>query len=186
MQCKCFRKLHLLLANSLANIYIFIFIKYNIYRGFVNPGAGINVKMELLPFATLHTAYITIGVDCLDWVLVIMTSLCFCYAWALPLLNFGLGRNTPYSRIEMIAGMPFGALSLANFMYAMFKVILSLIPFNAVILLFNNDVPWSLFDNCESSTHKKKLLELAFYNLIFLPQTSSCISSLLWVSMSYL
>lgn len=118
--------------------------------------------MELLPFSTLHTAYITVGVDCLDWVLVIMTSLCFCYAWALPLLNFGLGRNTPYSRIEMIAGMPFGALSLANFMYAMFKVILSLIPFNAIMLLFNNDVPWRLFDNCECEDGEKTRTKATF------------------------
>lgn len=121
----------------------------SIYRGFVNPSAGINVRLEYLPFSTLHTVYLNVGMNCLDWVLVVMICLCFCYAWALPLLNFGLGRNSPYSRIEMIAGMRFGTLSIANFLYGMFKVVLSLLPLNAIILLFNNDFPWNSFDNCE-------------------------------------
>ncbi|KAH8397871.1 hypothetical protein KR222_004405, partial [Zaprionus bogoriensis] len=115
--------------------------------GFVGPGAGINVTLELLPYSTLHTVFMSEGISCLDWELVIITSFCFCFVWALPLLNFGLGRETPYSRFEMIAGMRFGTLSIANFVYGMFKTFLSLIPLNAVILLFNNAIPWSSFDN---------------------------------------
>lgn len=138
--------------------------------------------MENLPFSTLHTVHLSIGMNSLDWALVVMISLCFCYAWGLPLLNFGLGRNTPYSRIEMIAGMPFGTLSIANFIYGMFKVVLSLIPLNAVILLFNNEFPWNSFDNCESSKTSTRIRHLQFV----CSQTFSFMSYSLWEYMYYL
>lgn len=119
------------------------------YRAFVNPKAGINVKLELLPFSTMHTVYMTNELNCLDWVIWLTLSFCFCYVWSLPLLDFGLGRVTAYQRIEVIGGMRFGTLSVANFIYGVLVVIASLIPLNAVILYFHTSLPMDIYDNCE-------------------------------------
>ncbi|XP_002055126.3 ATP-binding cassette sub-family A member 17 [Drosophila virilis] len=114
---------------------------------FVNPKAGINVKLELLPFSTMHTVYMTNELNCLDWVIWLTLSFCFCYVWSMPLLDFGLGHGTAYHRIEVIGGMRFGTLSVANFIYGVLGIIASLIPLNAVILYFHNSLPMDIYDN---------------------------------------
>ncbi|KAM8720338.1 hypothetical protein ACLKA7_006390 [Drosophila subpalustris] len=115
--------------------------------GFVNPSSGINVKLELLPFSTLHSAHLEDSLERLDWVFKVMSSFCFCFVWALPMLNFGLGRGQPYGRVELIAGMRFSTLSIGSFIYGMTKFVLSLIPLNAVMLMFNNALFFDTYDN---------------------------------------
>lgn len=65
------------------------------------------------------------------------------------MLNFGLGRGQPYGRVELIAGMRFSTLSIGSFIYGMTKLVLSLIPLNAVMLMFNNALFFDTYDNCE-------------------------------------
>ncbi|EDW00408.1 GH11878 [Drosophila grimshawi] len=114
--------------------------------GFVNSSSGISVKLELLPFATLHTTYLNSDASRLYELLCTATSLYLCYVWTLSLLDVGEGRETGHRRVELIGGMRYGTLSVANFIYGMLKIVASLIPLNAVYLVFHSSLPLDTYD----------------------------------------
>lgn len=119
------------------------------FSGFVHPTAEIAVQMELMAHSTLHTFIFSDSFNDVDWVIPLTLSLCFCYIWALPLLDFGLGHETAYNRLEVISGMRFGTLCIAYFIYGILVILISIVALNGIMFACYRSLPMDMYFNCE-------------------------------------
>ncbi|EDW07302.2 uncharacterized protein Dmoj_GI15666 [Drosophila mojavensis] len=115
--------------------------------GFVDPSSEIIVKMELMGYSTLHTLIFSSDLNNVDWVIPLTMSLCCCYVWALPLLDFGLGSEAAYNRLELLSGMRFTTLCVAYFIYGVLVVFISIMTLNGIIFTFHRSLPMDMYFN---------------------------------------
>ncbi|KAH8421374.1 hypothetical protein KR009_003279 [Drosophila setifemur] len=108
--------------------------------GYVGPETKITVELEPLPAQVVHTLALHIIIDHIN--LLFVTCLCVVYSfiWTVPLLFMSLHRGSRLNYVELTAGMQVGVLVVALLLYDLIFAVLSYLPLNLAVLIFQWDL----------------------------------------------